>query len=133
MVVRARIVLAAAEGQNNAQIARTLGVTVDTVRLWRGRWQGLQGIGLPDLSAMERLTDAPRAGAPARITAEQVCRLVALACEAPQAVGRPVSQWSRRELATEAVQRGIVDRLSPRHLGRLLKRGTSNPIVSGTG
>ena len=133
VAIRARIVLAAAAGQNNAQIARTLGVTVDSARLWRGRWQGFQAIAFRDWSAAARLTDAPRAGAPARITAEQVCRLVALACEAPRAVGRPISQWSSRELAAEAVQRGIVDRLSPRHLARLLKRGPCSPIASATG
>ncbi|HEX4205139.1 MAG TPA: helix-turn-helix domain-containing protein, partial [Ktedonobacteraceae bacterium] len=70
-VLRARIVLAAAEGHSNAQIGRALVVNVDTVRLWRDRWVGLQGIGLEVLSVAERLQDAPRSGAPARITAEQ--------------------------------------------------------------
>ena len=37
-VQRAWIVLAAAEGQNNSQIARDLGIHVDTVRTWRGRF-----------------------------------------------------------------------------------------------
>jgi Homeodomain-like domain-containing protein len=43
-VLRACIVLAAAQGNSNAQIARELQVNVDTVRLWRDRWVGLQGI-----------------------------------------------------------------------------------------
>jgi DNA-binding NarL/FixJ family response regulator len=34
-VLRARIVLAAADGQSNAAIARYLGITEDTVRRWR--------------------------------------------------------------------------------------------------
>ena len=38
LVTRAAIVLAAAAGQSNAQIARRLGVTEDTVRKWRRRW-----------------------------------------------------------------------------------------------
>ena len=87
VALRARIVLAAAAGRNNAGIARELGVDVATARLWRGRWLGLQPVALADLSVEERLTDAPRSGAPARIGAEQVCRIVALACEAP--AGRP--------------------------------------------
>ena len=62
MVLRARIVLTAAQGFSNAHIARELGVNVDTVRLWRDRWVGLQGIDLKTLSLAERLQDAPRPG-----------------------------------------------------------------------
>lgn len=62
VVLRARIVLAAAQGSSNAQIARELDVCVDTVRLWRGRWAGLQGIDLETLSLAERLQDAPPPG-----------------------------------------------------------------------
>jgi hypothetical protein len=45
-VVRARIVLAAADGQSNAGIARELRIVVDTVRKWRTRFcqQGLSGL-----------------------------------------------------------------------------------------
>lgn len=126
VALRARIVLAAADGLNNTQIARQLRVDADTVRLWRTRWLGLRGVRLDDLSLTERLTDAPKPGASARITPEQVCQVVALACEAPQEAGRPISQWSSREIADEIVQRGIIDRISPRHAARLLKKGTSN-------
>jgi putative transposase len=133
VALRARLILAAAGGLNNAQVARQEGVAVETARLWRGRWLGLRPVALADLSAAERLEDAPRSGAPARITAEQVCRLVALACEAPGASGRPISQWTGREVADEAVARGIVPAISPRHAGRLLKGGRSSPTASATG
>ncbi len=126
VALRARMILAAAEGLNNAQIGRQLGVEADTVRLWRGRWRAWQAVALAEVSAAERLADAPRPGAPARITAEQVCRMVALACEAPSASGRPISQWTGREIADEVVRRGIVEGISPRHAGRLLKKGISN-------
>ena len=97
------------------------------MRLWRQRWLGLSaGWRLADLGVAERLADAPRSGTPARITPEQVCRIVALACEAPGASGRPISQWSTTELAAEIVRRGIVETISPRHAARLLKRGTSS-------
>ena len=68
VVLRARIVLAAAQGSSNAQIARELHVCVDTVRLWRDRWVGLQGIALEALSLAERLQDAPRPGAVPKFT-----------------------------------------------------------------
>ena len=121
VAARARIILAAAEGLNNREIAGRLGLTVNTVRHWRRRWLGLQTIPLAELSVTERLADAPRAGAPARITADQVCRIIALACEAPRESERPISQWTAREVADEVVKRGIVERISPRHAARLLK------------
>jgi putative transposase len=65
IALRARIVLAAAEGKPSVEIARKEQVTHDTVRLWRNRWVKLQDISLDDLSLEERLADAPRPGAPA--------------------------------------------------------------------
>ena len=127
------MVLAAAQGQSNAQIARELEVNVDTVRLWRDRWVGLQGIDLEMLSIAERLQDAPRPGVKPKITAEQRCQIAVLACEAPAKSGRPISQWTGREIADEVKARGIVEQISPRHAARLLKKGASNRTASATG
>ena len=132
-VLRARIVLAAAQGHANVQIASDLGINVDTVRLWRDRWAGLQGIDLETLSLAERLQDAPRPGVMPKFTTEQRCQMAALACEAPAKVGRPISQWTGREIADELKVRGIVEQISPRHAARLLKKGASNRIGSATG
>jgi len=104
--LRGRIILMAAEGKSNADIARSMNVTLDTVRLWRKRWAELQPIALDDLSIEERLEDLPRPGAPARITAEQVCRISALACEKPEDSGRPITHWTAREVADEVMRRG---------------------------
>ena len=133
LALRGRIILAAAEGRNNSQIARREGADVATVRLWRGRWLGLGAISLADLGVTERLADAPRPGRQAAITAEQQCQIVALACAAPSATGRPISQWSGREIADELVQRGIVPQISRRHAARLLKKGISSHTASATG
>ena len=124
VALRGRIVLGAAAGLNNSQIGRQVGLEVDTVRRWRNRWLGLKAASLEDLSLEDRLRDAPRPGAPARITPEQVCQIVALACEAPSQSGRPISQWTSQEVADEIVAKRIVDRISPRHAARLLERGT---------
>ncbi len=126
LALRARIVLAAAEGTNNCQIARQLNVSIDMVRRWRERWLVLQPVAVDDLPVLDRLTDAPRPGKPVRITAEQVAKIVALACEPPAEAQRPISQWTSRDLADEIRNRGIVDQISGRHAARLLKRGTSN-------
>ena len=132
-VLRARIVLAAAQGRSNAQIARELAVSVDTARLWRDRWVGLQGIAWETLSVTERLQDAPRPGTPPKFTAEQRCQIAALACEAPREAGRPISQWTGREIADELQARGIVEQISPRHASYLLKKGGCNRTASDTG
>ena len=122
IVLRARIVLAAADRQTNKAIAERYAVTLDTVRLWRNRWVKLQDISLDDLSLEDRLQDAPRPGAPARITADQRCQIEALACEKPKNSERPITQWTAREIADEVKKRKIVDNISPRHAARLLKR-----------
>lgn len=131
--IRARIVLAAGAGHSIIGTAADLGVNRDTVRVWRDRWRALQEIPLADLDVAGRLADAPRPGAPARITAEQVCRVVALACEAPATSGRPINHWTNQELADEIITRGIVETISPRHAARLVKRGICAPTSSATG
>jgi transposase len=118
-VLRAHIVLAAAQGYSNVQIAHELAINVDTARLWRDRWGELQGIDRETLAIAERLQDAPRPGAPARITIEQRCQIAALACEAPMKAGRPISQWTGREIADELKKRGIIEQISPRHASYL--------------
>jgi len=137
LVLRARIILAAGHGQSHAQIARALDIHPDTVRLWRQRWRELEPIPLSELSVEERLEDLARSGAPARITAEQRCQIEALACEKPEKSGRPISHWTNREIADELVQRKIVEHISPRHAGRLLKRGRSqtsfDPVLADAG
>jgi putative transposase len=131
---RVRIVLAAADGANNEQIARELGLNRETVRLWRRAWlegaerlQAAQQAGERTLRRCieeEVLADRPRSGAPATFTPEQLCQIVALACEAPsEESGRPVTHWSPQELADEAIKRGIVEDISPRSVGRFLKGG----------
>lgn len=123
---RARIILKAAEGKNHAEIAAELGISVDMACLWRSRWEILAPIEIADLSVEERLEDLPRPGTPQRLTADQVCRMEQLACEAPEKAGRPISQWTGREIADEMIKRGIVESISPRHAARLLKKGASN-------
>jgi putative transposase len=126
LALRARIVLAAATGDNNGQVARALDVSVDMVRRWRARWLTLQPVTLDDLPVSDRLTDVPRPCKPVRITDAQVATIVALACTPPADGQRPISQWTSRELAAEIRMRGIVDQISARHAARLLKRGISN-------
>jgi len=123
LVRRARVVLLAAMGYSNTDIAEQVPMDVEAVGLWRRRWVALCGIPLDEMNVATRLADAPRPGAVPRLSPEQVCQILALACEQPGGSDRPISHWSHRELADEIVRRGITDRISPRHASRLLKSG----------
>ena len=70
---------------------------------------------------MGLLEDNPRRGAPSTFSAEQICQIVAIACQTPQTCDRPISHWTASELANETEKRGIVKRISPRQTGRFLK------------
>jgi putative transposase len=115
---RAEMILRAAAGTQVREIARQLGVWPKTVRLWRRRWLSSQA----EAVAAARLGDEPRPGAPAAFTPEQICAIVALACEPPEKSELPLSHWSQSELAREALRRGIVGSVSHGSVGRFLKR-----------
>lgn len=127
LALRANIILRASEGESQGQIARELGIGEPMSRCWRRRWQSLQGSELP---VAARLADAPRSGAPATFTLEQITQLYALACAPPEQYGRPLSHWTPRELAEELVKQGIVEQISGRHVGRLLAEAELKPHQS---
>jgi putative transposase len=117
---RAQLVLQLADGHHTRQVADAFHTSRLTVRRWRRHW-----LTRPERTVLERLQDAPRAGAPATFRAEQWCQIMALACEPPERSGRPISHWTPRELAAEAIKRGIVETISERHVGRFFKSGRS--------
>jgi transposase len=116
--VRARIVLLAAREWTNARIAVEVGVAVDTVRTWRGRFaaEGLAG-----------LMDRPRSGRPSRFTAIQVAQVKSLACQPPARVGAPLARWSCPELAREAVTQGVAEAISASTVRRWLAADAIKP------
>jgi putative transposase len=126
LALRARIILLAHAGLGVSEAAQQLGVWRKTVSTWRARWLASPA-GQP---VAARLCDAPRPGAPATLTPEQICAIVALACEPPAASGVPITHWSQSELARQAVRRGLVKTISQRSVGRILKRSRP-PAASG--
>ena len=115
---RAEMILCSAAGTPVREIARELGVWPKTVRHWRAQWLASAA----ETPVMARLTDAPRPGAPATFSPEQVCAIMALACEPPEKSNLPLSHWSQSELAREAVRRNIVDSISHGSVGRFFKK-----------
>lgn len=131
---RVGILLALADDPCLESVAQRLGLTRVSVRLWRDRWldgQDAWRAAEADRADDQRLLrlieqaldDAPRSGKPATFSPEQIVRLVAVACEPPEKSGRPISHWTSAELADEVKKRQIVKDISPRSVGRFLKRG----------
>jgi transposase len=116
--LRARIVLAAAAGRDNARIAADLRVTVDTVRKWRGRFAG---------RGLDGLADLPRCGRPRRISELTRAAVVALACQLPAATGVPLSRWTGPELLAEVTLVVPGERLSASSVLRILAEHPVKP------
>jgi len=138
--VRAHVVLMAATGSTNRQIAHALGITDKTVRKWRSRWnesfEALVALESKRKAAAfgrdleEVLSDAPRSGAPPTFSAETVCQIIALACEDPALSGRPITTWTGRELADECIKRKLVPSISASHINHLLREANLKPHKS---
>ncbi|MEA3641820.1 MAG: helix-turn-helix domain-containing protein, partial [Lamprobacter sp.] len=100
-----------------------LGMGRATVQRWRRRWSRAAATE----SALERLVDAPRPGTPPTFTPEQICSILALACEPLKRGERERSHWTHPDLAAEAVARGIVASISPDSIGRFLREADLKP------
>ncbi len=141
LVRRAKLILAAASGIKNTAISEQLQLHRRQVRQWRKRWleaseqlasAETQQVSDKKLKKLIKdiLSDAPRPGTTNFFQVEQVVQIVALACELeerrsldPKKSQRPVSHWTPTELAQEAIDRRIVEKISPRSVGRFLKGG----------
>jgi transposase len=86
---RSRIVLAAADGLNNTEIAARLGVNVSTARRWRNRFVEHR---------LDGLTDEPRPGQPRRITDAKVEEVIVKTLESTP---KDATHWSTRSMAAE--------------------------------
>ena len=117
LVERARIVLRAATGEASHSIARSLGVDIKTVRLWRRRFARRP--------KMATLDDAPRSGRPPRIPLYVRCELVKIACDRPEE-SRFRDVWSRGSLADRLWQETGF-RLSRSEVGRIVEEAELRP------
>jgi putative transposase len=118
-VVRAKIILMADEGMRHQAIAKKLDVNNNVITDWTARWHEMA-----DKPIEERLQDLPRSGTPDKFSPEQLCKIIALSCEKPADYERPITHWTLRELAEEAVKQGIVESISASYMSELLKKTT---------
>jgi transposase len=117
-VIRAKIVLLAAEGLENTVIAARLDVHVGVVSRWRGRFaeEGLAG-----------LADRKRSGRPRVFPATVVAQVKAMACEPPEDRDVPQSRWSAADLAAQAVHEGLVESVARSTVRRWLGQDAIRP------
>lgn len=136
LVQRAGYILRMGEKIPNTRIAAEFRVENNTVKKWRQRWLAgqakldtLLGQKLTEkqqLKELERavreiLADQVRPGAAMTYTAEQYCQILQVALEPPSESGRPINDWTPRELAEEVKKRGICG-ISASQVRRFLKK-----------
>ena len=134
---RISIILQGARGESTYSISKNLGMSIDSVREWRKRWtagyetlqayeKGRDGNGVSNIcllkKMLELLKDRPRSGAPCRIKESEKQQLLAMACRKPSEYDIPRTSWTHELLSQVAQQQGIIDQISPRYVGEILKK-----------
>ena len=87
LALRARMILAGAEGRSNSAVAADLAVSDETVGKWRSRFLERR---------LDGLSDEPRSGRPRAVTAEDVERVITLTLESTP---KDATHWSTRSMA----------------------------------
>jgi hypothetical protein len=132
LVQRAKIVLLAFAKHNNEEVGEIVGLNPQQASVWRKRWRD-------DWSRMISIecneprsvlkneietlfADQPRKGRTSTFTPEQQAAIVAIACENPDHESeRPISHFTAREIAAEAIKREIVPSISRTTVWSFLK------------
>ena len=122
-VIRAKIVLYAAEGLGNDEIAARLDTPRQVVSKWRKRFFDERLAGL---------TDLPRGERPPSFPPDVMVAIKALACEFPATADppQPLARWQCPDLARAAVESGIVAAISGHHHLALAEFGRDQALAT---
>lgn len=115
-ILYAHILLKAAKGWNDANIADAFATSTKTVQRTRQRFV--------EAGLHAALTEEQRPGQPSKLTPEQEILLIALACSTPPA---GFQRWTVRLLTSEAIARQIVPHIVPETARQILKKTNSSP------
>jgi len=118
LALRAKLLLYAEALQQNKAVASQLQVSIQLVGKWCHRWNDL----IETSSVENCLSDGQRPGSPPKIGIESLCQFVNLACDSPEKYNWKIANWTKRKLQEEAINQGIFESISERHVGRLLKK-----------
>ena len=113
---RAAVILLSSESKTAVEIGQILGAHPSNIKKWIRRFNtdGLTGIAIKKRG--------PQGGPRPRFSGSQVEKILRLAESAPSSLGYGFKAWTPQKLATAAVERGIVDRISHVTVRQLLKR-----------
>jgi transposase len=115
-VARAHVLLRAAEGATDEDIAQTLHLGIASVHRIRQRFV--------DEGLTAALSERPRSGSPSALSGKQAAFLVALVCTIPPVGHR---RWALRLLADRFIELRQIDTISAETVRRVLKKTISNP------
>jgi len=115
-IKRAQILLKAAEGGSDEQVARAVDTSTTTVFRIRKRFveEGL----------VEALNERPRPGQRRKLDGKQEAHVIAVACSEPP---EGHTHWTLRLLAGKVVELGFAKSISPETVRQILKKTNSNP------
>jgi len=145
LTFRINIILLSAAGYKYREICKQLDCCDATISFWRYRWTSnyeklttfCNGIDSIEVSGNEIIKeifkimgDAPRTGAPVIFTEDIQKKIQAMACEAPETYNLPYTHWTDYDLREQIIKSCIVDSISTRQVGRILKKNELAPHKS---
>lgn len=121
-IARAQVLLKLHGGSKPTAIAQEVFLQPSTVNGIKRRYlnEGLE----------RALKDAPRSGAPAKVTEFHEADVTALACSTPP---EGYGQWTVELLSDKMIQLGYTEGVSPSSIRRILKKVNSNPGSKNSG
>ncbi len=124
---RAAVILLSAQGKTAVEIGQTLGAHPSNIKKWIRRFntEGLTGIAIKKRG--------PQGGPRPRFSGNQVEKILQMARSSPSSLGYGFKVWTPQKLATAAMERGIVDRISHVTVRQLLKRNEAEPHLQSNG
>lgn len=134
---RAQCVLLAHKNRTYSEISKMVQLSVRPVGRWVRRFcDSLEALRHEETKHVKAslirvilycFRDATRSGRPSTFSPAEVASVISVACEDPEKSARPVTSWTTREIADEAVKRGVVKSISVSHVQHLLNRTQLRP------
>src|SRR5215216_4312764 len=121
---RAAVILLSSKGKTAAEIGQAVGSHPSNIKKWIRNFNkaGLEGIAVKKRG--------PQGGPRPRFSQGQIQEIAHLSETAPPSLGYRFKEWTPQKLATAAMQRGIVDRISHVTVRQILKRKVSSETVA---
>ena len=118
---RAQGLLELDKGKTYVEVSELLNVRYLTVLEWAKKYKS---------EGLKFLDDKPRSGRPIKLSGEERAKITALACSEPP---EGYARWSLRLLSDKLVELEIVESISFKQVGNILKKTNFNPTGKDNG